>query len=471
MAAMKYAPHRQLVIAALLVGVIAPAVRTEEPPPPKGVDVVEAAKHLTGVPPPAGTDVGKGKPWEDAIAGLTNPDAEVFRRAQATLIRHGAAVVPDLAVLAKDAEWMVRYRVVMVASAIPGEDSTRLVLALSRDRDQRVREVATLGLGQCRGAGIFERLQELLGEADPGIRQAAVRSLGRGGDVRAIALLCGYVREQDDLVARDQRAALEMAVLHPQATRELARLIAERQGAEQLALIEASGGVGDPRLCPTLVRLLGAADPLVAARSARALAANGDSRAVGPLCQAASAGATPELRNDAASALKQLTGYAAAGQAWELWWRDHAGEIGALVDRDRFLAELYDPARPVTRVELAAFTPDQLMPLIDGALGFGPPWWPARAYAVLAQDDPARWTQPLLRRIAETEVARHRLPLIILLDQLGDPKAEPGLRRLLEAKESKPEDLEKPQAVPQHEASAAERVALRIALERRQGKR
>ena len=251
----------------------------------------------------------------------------------------------------------------------------------------------------------------------------------------------------------------------------LARLISERPGAEQLALVEASGGVGDPRLCPTLVRLLGAADPILAARAARALAANGDSRAVEALCQAASKGASPELRNDAASALNQLTGYPAAGQAWELWWRDHAGEIERLIKRDRFLAELYDPARPVTRAELADFPPDQLMPLVDGALGFGPPWWPARAYAVMALDDPARWTQPLLRRIAETEAARQRLPLIILLDQLGDPKAEAGLRQLLEAKESKPEDLEKPKAVPQREALGAERLALRIALERRQGKK
>ena len=138
MVAMNYALHRHLVIAVLLVGVISPWVQAEEQPLPKGVDVVETVKYLTGTPPPASTNVGKGRPWEDAIAGLTNPDADVFRRAQATLIRFGAVVIPDLAILAKDAEWMVRYRVVMVASSIPGSDSTKLVLELSHEQLQEI---------------------------------------------------------------------------------------------------------------------------------------------------------------------------------------------------------------------------------------------------------------------------------------------------------------------------------------------
>ncbi len=310
--------------------------------------------------------------------------------------------------------------------------------------------------------GAFARLSELLRASEADIRQSAARGLGLLGDPQGLAVLCGYERESDDLVRRDERASLGALVMQAAAVPPLAALLGERRGGEQLALIEVSGSVGDPRLCPALTAVLatpGAGASAVAA-AARALGANGDSRAIEALCHVAADGPGDEARVAAAETLRQLTGYAAgAGRAWDLWWRDHGPEVQALVFRDQFIAACHDPAHVATRAELAGFTPAQLMPLVDGALGGGSPWWPARAWAVLAADDAARWTPPLLARINATGDARVRLGLIILLDQLGDPGAADGLRKLLD----KPKGSDLPQLL----SDGPERMAVRIALERR----
>ncbi len=453
----------RILLVAALAAPVAPTLRAEDVPPVQGVDVIQAVKDLkAAVGPLPEAKAGKGKPWEQAIAGITDPRPDVHNEAMAALIRRGTEVLPDLGVLANDPDWQVRVRVATVAASIGGDDGTKLVLGISHDPDRRVRELSALLLGRARGAGAFARLGELLRASEPDIRQSAARGLGLLGDPQGLAVLCGYGRESDDLVRRDERASLGALVMQAAAVPPLAGLIGERRGLEQLALIEVSEMVGDPRLCPALTAVLAApGSTAVAAAAARSLGANGDSRALEVLCRAAAAdGSGDELRTAAAETLRQLTGYAAgAGHAWDLWWRDHGAEVQALVFRDQFIAACHDPAHVATRAELAGFTTAQLMPLVEGALGNGSPWWPARAWAVLAADDAARWTQPLLARINAVADARARLGLIILLDQLGDPGAAEGLRKL----------LDKPQgaALPQLLSDGPERVAVRIALERR----
>jgi HEAT repeat protein len=450
-----------LVIAPVLLGgLLALPSPAEELPKAEGLDVVRAARAIAEAVGRPEAPVARGKAWEHDIAGLTDPRPEVHTQAMAALIRRGQPVVGDLTLLSGDPEAKLRARVAAVLAAIGGEDATVVVLRLSSDAVKEVAEVATMGLGKARGSGSFARLAEVLRSPDPDLRQAAARGMSLHGDPQALGLLCGYPRDRDDLVRRDMRESLGRVALQPQAVPVLGGLIASRSGDERLALIEATSSIGDPRLSPVLAEVVTGPDARAAAMAAQMLSVNGDSRAVAALCRAAAQGRDALLRECAAETLQHLTGHrAAAGIAWELWWRDHAQEVAALEPRDRLLADLHDPGRNATRDELAAFSVSALAQLVDGALGQGAPWWPARAFAALAADAPGRWTAALLARIDATLDNHQRVRLIILLDQLGDPGARDGLQRLYRSLDDQP--------AVKAAAMGPERIALGVALERR----
>jgi hypothetical protein len=252
-------------------------------------------------------------------------------------------------------------------------------------------------------------------------------------------------------------------------------LLASPSGEQRDALLEACAPIGDPRLCPTLTSLAGGAS---AERSQawgsylaiRALAANGDSRSWETLCRIAADAPQAELRDAAAASLRTLTGYGAfAGQAWTLWWRDHAGQAARLMERDRLLADLHDPKRPIDRSELSVFPVDELLPLVDGALGNGAPWWPARAFEIMRADGAERWSEPLARRAAASPDPMTRLALILFIDQLEGPSSTTVLKALATELEAGAA-AEEAQAQSERRSMAdrgPERLALRIALERR----
>ena len=432
----------------------------EELPKQEGLDVLRTARAIADAVKRPESSVAQGKAWEADIAGLTDARPEIHTQAMSALIRRGQPVIGDLTVLAGDQDTGLRMRVAAVLAAIGGEDATREILHLSHDRERDVVEVATLGLGKARGTGSFERLVEILGSPDPHLRQAAANGLGIHGDPRGMAVLCGYARERDDLVRRDLRENLARVATSATAVPLLAELIEARGGSERTALIDAAAGIGDPRLSPTLAAVLGQPDVAAATLAARMLSVNGDSRAVEALCRVSAQGRDSQLREEAAITLRRLTGHtAAAGTAWELWWRDHAGEVAALAPRDRLLAELHDPARSTSAAELAAFPVSQLSQLINGALGQGAPWWPARAFAALAADVPARWTPTLVELIGRTQESRERVRLIVLLDALNDPAAVGDFKRFYGDLANQPE--------VKAASQGAERAALRVALERR----
>lgn len=434
----------------------------EELPKAEGVDVIRAAKAIVNAVGRAESNVAQGKAWEVDVAALTDARPEVHTGAMSALIRRGQVVIPDLAILSHDQDPSLRMRVVAVLAAIGGEDATREILMLSKDSDIAVVELATLGLGKARGADSFERLTEILSSPNPHLRQAAARGMGMHGDRRALGLLCGYSRDSDDLTRREMRQNLALVATNADSVPLLAELITTRTGTDRLALIDATGGIGDPRLSPVLSAILTQGQDLPAMTlAAHMLAINGDSRAVGPLSQIAGHSRDGLLRDEAANALRRLTGHtAAAGVAWELWWRDHAAEIAALEPRDRLLAELHAPTRTTNAEELAAIPVESLGLLIDGALGQeGAPWWPARAFAAMSADIPARWTALLTKRIDDTSDNHQRVRLIVLLDELRDQAATAYFQRLYE-------NLAKQSAV-KVAAMGPERLAIKIALERR----
>jgi HEAT repeat protein len=453
-------PTRLLVPILAVLSLLPVQSRAEELPKAEGVDVVKVGKAIAGALSRPESSVAQGKAWEADIAGLTDTRPEVHTQAMSSLIRRGQPVVGDLRMLAKDQDPKLRMRVAAVLAAIGGEQSTEELLSLSRDSDRGVVEMATLGLGKARGVGSYERLAEILASSEPSVRQAAARGLGLHGDPQAMGLLCGYMRDRDDLVRRDMREQLARIAIQAKSVPVLASLISTRSGAERLALIDATASIGDPRLSPVLAQVLEQNDLATATLAARMLSVNGDSRAVEALCRTAAKSRDALLREQSAITLRRLTGHtAAAGIAWELWWRDHAAEIAALVPRDQLLADLHDPARTTTSAELAPIPVAQLTMLVDGALGQGAPWWPACAFAALAADVPARWTTLLFERIDRTPETRERVRLIVLLDELGDPAARDGFRKLYAALRDQPE--------VKAAALGPERAALRHALERR----
>ncbi len=446
---------------ALVLSLSILALSAEELPRQEGLDVVRTAQAIVdAVKRPAESSVAQGKAWEADIAGLTDARPEIHTQAMASLIRRGQPVLADLAVLAGDQDHGLRMRVAAVLAAIGGDEATRELLRLSHDRERDVAEVATLGLGRSRGPGSFERLAEILVSPDPHLRQAAASGLGLHGDPRGLALLCGYAHERDDLVRRDMHANLARVATSAAAVPVLAELIATHVGSPRTALIDATAGIGDPRLSPTLAAVLTQGDVAAATLAARMLSVNGDSRAVEALCRVAAQGRDPLLREEAAITLRRLTSHtAAAGTAWELWWRDHAAEVAALTARDRLIADLHDPARSTSAAELSAFPVTDLSQLISGTLGQGAPWWPPRAFAALSADVPSRWTPTLVELIRRTFDSRERVRLIVLLDALNDPGAVGEFQRIYAELANQPE--------VKAASQGAERAALRVALERR----
>ncbi len=444
----------------VLTGLFMLPVFGEELPKAQGMDVIKAAKALTNALTPNDPGSARGKAWEDDIAALTDPRVDVHTQAMSSLIRRGQVVVPDLMILSGDQDWQLRQRVSAVLATIGGDHASATVIKMCDDSDVRVAEVSIMGLGQCKGPGTFDRLAKALSSIDPNKRQAAAKGMGLHGDPQGLALLCGYIFDRDDLARRDMRENLARVANQAQAVPALITLIPKSSGPRLHALLEATAAIGDPRLSPVLAQTLSLPDDQAVALAARVLAANGDSRAVGALCQVAAYGKNSEVREYAASTLRLLTGYkAAAGTAWDLYWRDRQATILALVPRDQLLADLHDPQREVTRAELAQVPVTQLISLLDGTLGSGATWWPARAFVALSIDDPARWTPILLERIDGAYDVRERVRLIVLLDQLNDPAAKIGLQRLYTQLAEQPE--------VKAAALGPERLALRIALERR----
>jgi HEAT repeat protein len=449
---------------------------------PQGVDVIAAVQGIEAAVRGPESAIARGKPWEGDIAALTDHRPSVHQQAVVALIQRGSVVVPDLRVLAEDDDPDLRARIVEVAAAIGGDAATGLIIHLTYDRDRDVRSLAALGLGRAAGAGAYPRLLQLLDAADADLRLSAAQGLAVLMDVRAIPILAGYEHEPDQLVRRALHDALLATVLQPRAVPVLISALAA-PGPTRAALAEAASVVGDPRLCPALVACLADPQPRVAILAAQALANDGDSRAIGPLCAAASGAGDVDLRLEATTTLHRLTGYQAeAGVAWRLWWQQHQAEVATQAGADACIAALFDPAAPVRPADLDRFSPQALQALVAGSLGNGPAWWPARAFAVLAQDDVRRWTGPLLARIEASPDPDVRLPLIILLDQLGDPAATPALERLyhrvlpplpLSADRASVAsalhgDGQPPvMAIDPRTLTGAERLALRVALERR----
>lgn len=403
----------------------------DEEPPPVGMDVLPLVRAAAAAVAPPAAPVA-GRPWSDELAALTSDDPAVSAPAVGALVRRGEAVLPDLAVLSADRDWQVRSRVVRVAAGIGGTAGAPLVLDLSRDPDARVRRMAVVGLGRCRGEAVFQRLAEQLASADGEDRALAAPSLAALGDVRGIGLLGRMHRDADSPARQAAAQALRSLCARPEALPAIVALLGGEGTDSRRAVLEALAGATDVRLSPALAALIDDREPLAVLLAVRALATAGDARAVPALVGLAVSPRRDELRAAAATALQALTGYRAAeGQAWAIWWSNNQARWTALAARDGQIATLYDPAADLP-AGLAALAPDDLAPLVDLAIGArpAPPWVPARALAVLRRQAGEPWALALGAAIDQAGDGDLRLDLILLLDAIGGPRAREQLLRL-----------------------------------------
>lgn len=397
-----------------------------------GAAVDTVAKWIGPTTPPP-----LDKPWAKDLADLTDGNAAVHAKAIRNLVVAGGShpeVLTDLAVLATDRDWQLRSRVLRVCAGIGGTSAAPLLIKFSNDNERRIRELAALGLGQAAGDGVYTRLTELLIAPESEIRQAAAGSLGALGDLRALEPLTHQEQEPDDLVKRAMRESLTRLANRPDGIAAVVVLLAQQKDLRRDALLEAVVDCGDRRLCPPIAAI--AADPgrdrAIEASSwtqflaVRGLAACGDYRAVPVLIELVDGDANTEIRTSAAYTLRLVTGYGAApGKAWRVWATDNAAKVARLAARDALLADIEDPAKPLTQAELAPWTIAELAPLTEGVLGRPvgriAPWWPSRALAALRADDHARWTAQLVLQInaLPSSDTDSRIGLLMLLDDLS----------------------------------------------------
>ncbi len=455
--------------AALLLATAALCAVDDEAPP-VGMDILPlvkaAANAVTAKDPPL-----PGRPWSDDLAALTSNDPSVSGPAVGRLARRGAVVLPDLAILAGEHDWQLRSRIVRVAAGIGGAEGAELTLRLSRDGDSRVRRLAIIGLGRCRGDAVLARLLELVVSLDADERGAAAASLSAMGDVRAIEPLTRLRSDPDGPSRTAQASALRSLCAMERAAGTIAGLLGSLTGEQRRALLEALEGCVDVRLCPALIRLCDEQEALIALLAVRALATAGDARAVGPLARLAASERRLELREAAATTLHALTPYRArAGKAWALWWDENSARYARLAERDTLIAQLADLEAPIPP-GLAGFTPDELLPLVDAALvtRLVPSWLPPRALAALRAQAGERWVQPLAQLIDNAPDTETRLDLLLLLDEIGGPAATGELKRqqelLAKREESALERWKKDGVIPPD--MGAERALLSLALGRR----
>jgi HEAT repeat protein len=444
---------------------LAAAAQDDGGPSAQGLDLGQTVHTIHDLVSPG---VHGEHPWSEDIANLSGDDPREQNRAIARLIERGAVVIPDLTVLSKDHDPLLRSRVVQVVAGIGGAQAAPLLLALSQDEDWRVQENATLGLGRCQGPGVFERLcqQHVSPQAD--IRRNAALAMGALGDIRALDVLSHLEQETDDLVKRDESDTLLRVASQEAAIPEVGHLIATTSGVQRDTLLIACAQLCDPRLCPSLVAALAASSPLTTRfLAAQALATNGDSRAWQALCQTAADDPADSLRENASGAMRSLTGLPGSGQGWTVWWRDHAALVPRLQSRDILVAALHDESTPISRAQLMAFSVDELSPLLDGALGAGAPWWPARAWAAIRADEPERWTMALEARVLASNDTLTRLSLVLFIDQLGGRRCLEALQRI---QKDHSERVARDNAASAQGKAApdrgAEQVALTVALAR-----
>jgi hypothetical protein len=213
--------------------------------------------------------------WRDDRADVIAAAVEAGPDGKAALAQESERLAADrgraalvLDELSRHASTAVRAWVPAAAADILEEGGVRLILSLTRDRDEAVRDAAVhalIALDPEAARRIAPDLRRRLHSRDAGERIGAGWALAELGDRRSLAMLAGRAREAD--TPEERRAA------------GAAALVLERDEEEVIAGLRS----GDPAAAPALARaarLLGTPAALAALEECAGSAADEALRAV-----------------------------------------------------------------------------------------------------------------------------------------------------------------------------------------------
>jgi hypothetical protein len=197
------------------------------------------------------------------------------------------------------------------ASAAGGEKEGRplaedvdSLLQLLGSEDSRVRVAAMGSLGKSRDPRAIAPLIALLGDGNRGVREASVRALGAlGGE--AVEPLIQALGNRDWHIRVGCAIALRI-IGDPRGVEPLIRALSDENRFVRREAAKSLGRIGDRRATEPLISLLGDMDTGVRVRAAAALGKTGDPRAIDPLTRALSDrnGEMQEVAGEALSRLK-----------------------------------------------------------------------------------------------------------------------------------------------------------------------
>ena len=187
-------------------------------------------------------------------------------------------------------------------SPVPGEDVGSLLSKLGTE-DSRVKLAAITSLGRSRDGRALKPLISLLGDEKRGIREAAVRALGGFGEGAVEPLIEGL--GNGDWHIRMGSAIALRIIGDPRGVEPLIRALSDENRFVRREAAKSLGRIGDPRATEPLISVLDDRDIGVRVRAAAALGKIADPKAIDPLTHALS-DRNPELQEAAVEALSKI---------------------------------------------------------------------------------------------------------------------------------------------------------------------
>jgi hypothetical protein len=188
------------------------------------------------------------------------------------------------------------------AGSEPGEDVNSLLLMLENG-DNRVKVAAIASLGRSRDSRALKILIRLMGDENRNIREASVRALGAFGD-EVVGPLIESLGEQDWHIRMGSAIALRI-IGDSRGVEPLIQALSDENRFVRREAAKSLGRIGDGRATEPLIAVLEDPDAGVRTRAAAALGKIGDPRAVGPLTRALS-DRNSELQEAAVEALSKI---------------------------------------------------------------------------------------------------------------------------------------------------------------------
>jgi hypothetical protein len=185
---------------------------------------------------------------------------------------------------------------------VGGEDVDSLLLTLEI-QDSRVKEAAIASLGRSRDMRALKPLLHLLGDENRSIRETSVRALGSLGD-EAVEPLIESLGNQDWHIRMGSAIALRI-IGDSRGVEPLIRALSDENRFVRREAAKSLGRIGDRRAAEPLISVLEDMDIGVRIRAAAALGKIADPKAIDPLTHALS-DRNPEFQEAAVEALSKI---------------------------------------------------------------------------------------------------------------------------------------------------------------------